>query len=147
MNGWAGRTGAWGRGRRSSASLVRPAQRERAAGYLSTMNLSGRTALVTGAGHRIGRAIAVALGGRGMRVAVHYNAAAEGARETVKQIEAAGGEADIISADLIRPDSAPGLIGSVVATFGSLDVLVTSAAVMLRMPFGSITPQQWDDVM
>src|SRR4051794_39100846 len=111
------------------------------------MNLSGRTALVTGAGHRIGRAIAVALGGRGMRVAVHYNAAAEGARETVKQIEAAGGEADIVAADLTRPDSAPGLIESAVATFGSLDVLVNSAAVMLRMPFGSIAPQQWDDVM
>ena len=43
------------------------------------MELRGRTALVTGAGHRIGRAIAVTLGGRGMRVAVHYNAAADGA--------------------------------------------------------------------
>jgi NAD(P)-dependent dehydrogenase (short-subunit alcohol dehydrogenase family) len=111
------------------------------------MNLSGRTALVTGAGRRVGRAIAVALGGRGMRVAVHYNAAADGARETVKQIEAAGGEADIISADLTRAESASSLIDAVVSTFGSLDVLVNSAAVMLRMPFGEITPAQWDEVM
>ncbi|HEX4684618.1 MAG TPA: SDR family oxidoreductase [Gemmatimonadaceae bacterium] len=111
------------------------------------MNLSGRTALVTGAGHRVGRAIAVALGGRGMRVAVHHNAASDGARETVKQIEAAGGEAHIVAADLTRPESAPTLIESVVSTFGSLDVLVNSAAVMLRQPFGSITPEQWDDVM
>ena len=44
------------------------------------MELGGRAALVTGAGHRVGRAIAVALGARGMRVAVHYNAAADGAR-------------------------------------------------------------------
>ena len=111
------------------------------------MNLAGRTALVTGAGHRVGRAIAVALGGRGMRVAVHYNAAADGARDTVKQIEAAGGEADIIAADLTRAEAASTLIESVVGTFGSLDVLVNSAAVMLRMPFGEITPAQWDDVM
>ena len=55
------------------------------------MELRGRVALVTGAGHRVGRAIAVALGARGMRVAVHYNAAADGARETVREIESAGG--------------------------------------------------------
>src|SRR3954468_3186979 len=114
--------GPAGRARGRAGGVVRspstrPAQRDRAAGYLSAMNLSGRTALVTGAGHRIGRAIAVALGGRGMRVAVHYNAAAEGARETVKQVDAAGGEADIVAADLTRPDSAPGLIESAVATF------------------------------
>ena len=47
------------------------------------MELADAVALVTGAGHRVGRAIAVALGARGMRVAVHYNATAEGARETV----------------------------------------------------------------
>ena len=102
---------------------------------------------MTGAGHRVGRAIAVALGGRGMRVAVHYNAAADGARETVKQIEAAGGEADMISADLTLAENTAALVESVVTTFGSLDVLVNSAAVMLRTPFGEVTPAQWDDVM
>lgn len=102
---------------------------------------------MTGAGHRVGRAIAVALGGRGMRVAVHYNAAADGARETVKQIEAAGGEADIISADLTQAENTSALVESVVTTFGSLDVLVNSAAGMLHTPFGEITPAQWDDVM
>ncbi|HXT15430.1 MAG TPA: SDR family oxidoreductase [Gemmatimonadaceae bacterium] len=111
------------------------------------MDLNGRTALVTGSGHRVGRAIAVALGGRGMRVAVHYNSTADGARETVKQIEAAGGEADVVAADLTRAESAAELIATVVETFGSLDVLVNSAAVMLRMPFGEITPEHWDEVM
>ena len=59
------------------------------------MELHGRIALVTGAGHRVGRAIALALAARGMRVAVHYNAAADGAAETVEQIRSAGGEARI----------------------------------------------------
>ena len=111
------------------------------------MELRGRTALVTGAGHRVGRAIAVALGGRGMRVAVHYNAAADGARETAQRIEAAGGEAKLFTGDLTDASNAPRLIDEVVGAFGSLDVLVNSAAVMLRTPFGEVTPKQWDDVM
>ncbi len=61
------------------------------------MELRGRVALVTGAGRRVGRAIAVALGGRGMRVAVHYNATADGAKETVREIDRGGGEADRVS--------------------------------------------------
>jgi len=111
------------------------------------MELRGRTALVTGAGHRVGRAIAVALGAQGMRVAVHYNAAADGAHESARLIQQAGGEADTIGADLTRSDSAAELIASVVARFGTLDVLVNSAAVMMRTPFGEITPRQWDDIM
>jgi pteridine reductase len=111
------------------------------------MELSGRTALVTGAGHRVGRAIAVALGGRGMRVAVHYNAAADGARETAKLIADAGGEAKIFSGDLTKPETIASLVESVVSAFGGLDVLVNSAAVMVRTPFGEVTAAQWDDIM
>jgi pteridine reductase len=111
------------------------------------MELRRRTALVTGAGHRVGRAIAVALGTRGMRVAVHYNAAAEGAHETARLVEAAGGSANVVTADLTRPDAAERLVADVAANFGSLDVLVNSAAVMLRTPFGEISAAQWDDIM
>jgi pteridine reductase len=111
------------------------------------MELRGRTALVTGAGHRVGRAIAVALGGRGMRVAVHYNAAADGARETLQQVRAAGGDGDIVAADLTRAESIPALVETVVSTFGGIDVLVNSAAVMIRTPFGEVTAAQWDSIM
>jgi NAD(P)-dependent dehydrogenase (short-subunit alcohol dehydrogenase family) len=111
------------------------------------MELRGRTALVTGAGHRVGRAIALALGARGMRVAVHYNAAADGARETVDQIRAAGGDGATVGADLTQPEAAGALVSSVAKTFGGLDVLVNSAAVMIRTPFGEVTAKQWDDIM
>ena len=111
------------------------------------MELHNRVALVTGAGHRVGRAIALALGGRGMRVAVHYNATAAGAEETVEQIRSAGSEAHAIAADLTRAEAANTLISSVSQKFGSLDVLVNSAAVMVRTPFGEVTPKQWDDIM
>jgi NAD(P)-dependent dehydrogenase (short-subunit alcohol dehydrogenase family) len=82
-----------------------------------------------------------------MRVAVHYNAAADGALETVRQIQAAGGEADAISADLTQPAAPAELITRVAETFGSLDVLVNSAAVMIRTPFGETTTEQWDAIM
>ena len=111
------------------------------------MELHGRVALVTGAGHRVGRAIALALGARGMRVAVHYNATADGARETVELLRAAGAEGEAIAADLTKADAAATLVSAVVKQFGALDVLVNSAAVMVRTPFGEVTPQQWDDVM
>src|ERR1041384_7046459 len=111
------------------------------------MELRGRIALVTGAGHRVGRAIAVALGERGMRVAVHYNAAADEARETVKLVEGAGGEAALFPSDLTKAENAAELISAVTAKLGGLDVLVNSAAVMVRTPFGEVTPKQWHDIM
>jgi len=111
------------------------------------MELRGRVALVTGAGHRVGRAIAVALGAQGMRVAVHYNATADGAEETARLISQAGGEAKTIAADLTNVDACSALIDGVVSMFGGLDVLVNSAAVMVRTPFGETTEKQWDDMM
>jgi pteridine reductase len=111
------------------------------------MELRGKTALVTGAGHRIGRAIAVALGTRGMRVAVHYNATADGARETLTQIESAGGSGNVVGADLTNAQAIPQLIENVVSTFGGIDVLVNSAAVMVRTPFGEIASDEWDSIM
>ncbi|HEV8499513.1 MAG TPA: SDR family oxidoreductase [Gemmatimonadaceae bacterium] len=111
------------------------------------MDLRGRAALVTGAGHRVGRAIAVALGGRGMRVAVHYNAASAGAEETLREIKAAGGDGYVLAGDLTQGDAPAALVRSVVSELGALDVLVNSAAVMVRTPFGEITPEQWDEIM
>jgi len=102
---------------------------------------------VTGAGHRVGRAIALALGARGMRIAVHYNAAADGARETVRLLGESGSEGQAFAADLTRGEAAAELVTAVTAAFGGLDVLVNSAAVMVRTPFGEVTPQQWHAVM
>jgi pteridine reductase len=99
------------------------------------MEPRGRIALVTGAGHRVGRAIAVALGARGMRVAVHYNATADGARDTVREIESAGGEAIAFPGDLTKTEAITTLIADVASTF------------MVRTPFGEVTAEQWDSVM
>ncbi|MEO6210386.1 MAG: SDR family oxidoreductase [Gemmatimonadaceae bacterium] len=112
------------------------------------MELAGRVALVTGAGRRVGRAIALALATREMRVAVHYNASAKEADETVRLALAAGAkDAWSVSADLRDVAAITKLINEVAAHGGSLDVLVNSAAEMKRTPFDSVTPEQWDDIM
>jgi pteridine reductase len=111
------------------------------------MNLSGRVALVTGAGRRVGQAIAMALGARGMKIAVHYNGSASGADETVAQLAASNATGRTFQADLSEPAGPAKLVSDVVASFGSLDVLINSAAIMERTPFGEITVEQWDTVM
>ena len=110
------------------------------------MDLRGRVALVTGAGRRVGRALAVALGAEGMSVAVHYHASDAGARETAGMIEREGGKALLVAADLTA-DTAASLIDDVVHRLGGLDVLVNSSAVMERTPLGEVTPSQWDAMM
>jgi pteridine reductase len=110
------------------------------------MDLRGRVALVTGAGRRVGRALAVALGAEGMSVAVHYHASDAGARETARMIEHEGGKAALVSADLTG-DRAAALIDDVVHRLGALDVLVNSSAVMERTPLGEVTAAQWDAMM
>jgi pteridine reductase len=106
--------------------------------------LAGRVALVTGAGRRVGRAIALALGAQGMRVAVHYNESEVGARETARQIEGAGGSAWTVRADLADVAACEHLVDSVVQAHGELHTLVNSAAVMVRTPVGEVTQQVWD---
>jgi pteridine reductase len=108
------------------------------------MELRGRAALVTGAGRRLGRAIAVALGARGMHVAIHYSSSARGARETAAEIDRLGGRATCLEGDLTQPETPATLVDASVEALGGLDVLVNSAAVMVRTPVGEVTPRAWD---
>jgi pteridine reductase len=111
------------------------------------VELRGRVALVTGAGRRLGRAIAGALANRGARLAIHHHASGHGAAALRDEIRAAGGEAECFLADLTDPVAARGLAARVVDRFGALDVLVNSAAVMHRLRFEDTTPAQWDEIM
>ena len=106
--------------------------------------LAGRVALVTGAGRRVGRAIALALAQRGMRVVVHFSGSEEGAADTVAQILAAGGTASAVRADLTSVAQAERLVDEVIAAPGALAVLVNSAAVMIRTPVGNTSVADWD---
>lgn len=111
------------------------------------MELRGRVALVTGAGRRVGRALALALAARGATVAVHYGHSDQGARETLQKITDAGGRGETFQADLTSPDAPTSLIERVTSQLGDLHVLINSAAVMQRTPFGEIDAKTWDDIV
>ena len=111
------------------------------------MELRGRVALVTGAGRRLGRAMAAALAERGMTVAIHHHASSAGASQLRDEIIRAGGRAACFSADLSDAAAARELPARVVREFGALDVLVNSAAVMHRLRFDETTADQWDAIL
>lgn len=111
------------------------------------MNLSGRVALVTGGGVRLGRATALELAAAGARVAVHYHGSAEEAASVAAEIRAAGGQAELFGLDLSRTAELRGLIERVADAFGRLDVLVNNAAIFPRTPFEQVTEADWDGVM
>lgn len=109
------------------------------------MDPVGRVALVTGGARRVGRVLAQALADRGARVAVHYHGSPNDARSLIDSFTARGIDAAEFRADLRTGDAPDRLIADVVAHFGSLDILINSAAVMVRRPLDDITIEDWDD--
>jgi NAD(P)-dependent dehydrogenase (short-subunit alcohol dehydrogenase family) len=111
------------------------------------MNLAGRTALVTGAARRLGRAVAEDLAGRGARVAVHYRHSGAEAEAVVDGIRRRGGTAECFAAAPAAP-AAPGrLAAAVVDRLGPVDVLVNNASVFFRTPIDVVGEAEWDAVM
>ena len=111
------------------------------------MQLEHRVALVTGAGRRLGRAMAAALARRGMTVAIHHHASSQGAYDLKQEILESGGRAACFDADLTDASAARSLSERVVQELGRLDVLVNSAAVMHHLSFEETTPEQWDAIL
>ncbi|HYW50961.1 MAG TPA: SDR family oxidoreductase [Gemmatimonadaceae bacterium] len=107
-------------------------------------SLRGKVALVTGGARRVGKAIALALAGRGTDVVIHCNAGVDEAAATADEIRALGVRASVMQADLTDITAAQSLPRRAHEVFGQLDVLVNSAAMMLRTPVGEVTPADWD---
>lgn len=108
--------------------------------------LSGKTALVTGAGRGIGRGIAERLGRDGARVAVHYGRSETAAKETVAAIEAAGGSAFALGVELGRPGDAQALWEEFDRHADGLDILVNNAAIGASRPIEEMTEDDFDQV-
>jgi NAD(P)-dependent dehydrogenase (short-subunit alcohol dehydrogenase family) len=101
-------------------------------------------ALVTGAGKRIGRAIALALAEDGYDLAVHYGHSRNDAEETVAAIQQKGRRAVALAADLAREAEANALIGYAVAALGPLTCLVNNASVFERDEVLTVSRESWD---
>lgn len=110
-------------------------------------DLNGRVAVVTGASRGIGRAIAAELGKRGATVIVNFRGNAEAAEEVVKAIEAAGGKAKAMQADVSQFNEAVRLIKDVVEAFGQIDILVNNAGTTRDMVIMMMPEQDWDLVI
>ena len=106
--------------------------------------LSGRVALVTGAGKRLGRAVALRLAGEGADVAVHYRGSDTEATEVVAEIERLGRRAVAMPAELTGVEEIRALVQRVAHEFGRIDVLVNSAANFLPSSVISTTEEIWD---
>ena len=106
--------------------------------------LQGRVALVTGAGKRLGRAVALRLAEEGGDVVVHYRSSQPEARETVRQIEKLGRRATAIGADLGQVSEIKRVFDEAGKHFGRLDILVNSAANFLPASMVSTTEEIWD---
>jgi NAD(P)-dependent dehydrogenase (short-subunit alcohol dehydrogenase family) len=103
-----------------------------------------RTALVTGAGQRIGYAIALALAADGWAVAVHYHQSQTAADELVGKIAEAGGRAVALAADLAREEETAALVPRATEALGPLGVLVNNASVFENDQALSVTRESWD---
>lgn len=102
-------------------------------------------ALVTGAGHRLGRAMALALAQRGYDVAVHYASSEEGARETVSEIEALGPKAVALQADLTDETETQGLFQKARDALGQdILCLINNASIFEYDTVQSATRASWD---
>ncbi len=102
------------------------------------------TALVTGAGRRIGRAIALHLAGRGYRVAVHCNRSRDEADAVVREIGQSGGHAAVVQADLADHTAVSGLVAQASAALGPLSLLVNNASLFDYDHVATATEQSWD---
>jgi len=112
------------------------------------MKLAGKTAIVTGGGRDIGRAVAIKLASEGANVAINYFSSSKGADEAVAAIEAIGGRAIAVQGDLNNKEDVDALVTRTVETFGGIDVLVNNAGGLIaRKTIAEMPVEHWNAVM
>lgn len=109
--------------------------------------LKGKVAIVTGAGSGIGQGIAKRLGAEGARIIVDYVGTPEGAEETMRAIVDAGGEGEIVKADVTRMEDLKRLVDTAWERFGGADILVNNAGMERKSEFTDASESDYDQVM
>jgi 3-oxoacyl-[acyl-carrier protein] reductase len=112
------------------------------------MDLSGKSAIITGGGRDIGAACALRLARAGADVAVNFYSSDEGAKKVVCEIEAAGGRAIALRGDMTDPADAAALVDAAVKAFGKVEIVVSNCGgILARKPLSEITLEHWNAVM
>ena len=108
---------------------------------------TGRVALVTGAAHRIGAAIARELHRAGCRVLIHYRSSAAGAQQLLRELNAVRPDScAALQADLCRANDVRELAAQAAALAPGLDLLVNNASAFYATPLGNVTDAQWNEL-
>jgi 3-oxoacyl-[acyl-carrier protein] reductase/pteridine reductase len=113
---------------------------------MSSGELKGKTALVTGGGRRIGREIALALAAAGANVAITYLRSQREAGRTAEEIRRRGARALVLRCDVRDEKSIRHAIKKAISEFGGLDLLINNAAIYETVEFEKITVRQWDEM-
>ena len=109
--------------------------------------LNGKVAVVTGASRGIGRAVALKLAGEGATVIVNYNGSKERAEEVKKEIEAAGGKAEIRQCNVSDFSACEEMFKEIISTFGSVDILVNNAGITRDGLLTKMSEEDYDAVL
>jgi NAD(P)-dependent dehydrogenase (short-subunit alcohol dehydrogenase family) len=112
------------------------------------INLDDKVALVTGAAHRVGRAIALELAKNGVHILMHYNNSEPSqVRDTLQDIKSFGVDGFSIQADISQPEGVDTIFEAVLERFGRLDIVVNSASVFQRRELLEVSLADWDLTM
>jgi len=111
------------------------------------MDFTGKVAVVTGGSRGIGRAIALRLAAAGAKVVVNYNSNETAANEVVRQVQAGGGEAIAVQADVSQPAQAQALVDAAQKMFGRVDILVNNAGTTRDTLIMRMSEEDWDLVI
>lgn len=107
------------------------------------MNLKDKVAIITGSSRGIGRAIALKLASLGAKVVVNYRTNAEAAQEVVEAVEAQGGQAIAVQADVTSADDAKRLIQAAQTAYGRVDILVNNAGTTRDTLLARMSEEDW----
>lgn len=114
---------------------------------MNTQKLSGKNALITGAGKGIGNSIARSLAQAGATVIINYNTSEQGALDLVDEINSSGGKAVAMQADLSNAQEVTSLFSRVKDEIGEVDILVNNAGIARPQPAEDIRLDDWSEVL
>jgi len=107
----------------------------------------GKTAIITGGGRGIGRAITLALAQKKFNVVVSYIMRPDCGEQTAADVRKLGCEALVVQADVTKRESVRQLISTATEKFGAVDVLVNNAGILQQKPFNTISDEDWDTML
>ncbi|OKP98516.1 SDR family oxidoreductase [Paenibacillus sp. P46E] len=109
-----------------------------------SQSLQGKVAIVTGSSRGIGRTVAERLAEEGASVVINYSSSPKQADEVVQGIQAKGGTAAAVQADISKPAQIEQLYKDTKALFGQIDIVVNNAGIMINSLVGEVTEEQFD---